>query len=87
MKGHFLPRKSKLVFLNNSMDSYAGFECQTPAAPIVPVFKKLSSFRRTRPQGWHRPRPDTEVTLDTERFDLFPPDSSQSKIVWETKRP
>ena len=58
MKGHFLPRKSKLVFLNNSIEPVtAGLECQTPACrqkfppatfPKHPEFAKRFRLPQTR---------------------------------------
>src|SRR6185369_7057354 len=58
MKGHFLPRKSKLVFLNNSIEPVtAGLECQTPARrqkfppaifPKDPEFAKRFRLPQTR---------------------------------------
>ena len=58
MNGHFLPRKSKLVFLNNSIEPVtAGLEYQTPACiqkfpplhilPIRAPAKQTSGFRKT----------------------------------------
>src|SRR5580765_334070 len=64
MKGHFLPRKSKLVFLNNSIEPVtAGLECQTPACrqKFPPVASPRSRIHKTNTQneqndlGYHKP--------------------------------
>jgi hypothetical protein len=50
MKGHFLPRKSKLVFLNNSIEPVtAGLEFQTPAR-----HQKFPPKPQNDP-GYHKP--------------------------------
>jgi hypothetical protein len=62
MKGHFLPRKSKLVFLNNSIEpATAGLEYQTPACiqkfPPIPN----SNIRNLQnDSGYHKPEPANE---------------------------
>ena len=67
MKGHFLPRKSKLVFLNNSIEPVtAGLECQTPACtqkfPADTIYKTSTIPDHIQnPQndlGYHKPGPN-----------------------------
>src|SRR4029079_10143986 len=62
MNGHFLPRKSKLVFLNNSIEPVtAGLECQTPACiqkfPPIPI-PKIRNLQND--SGYHKPKPSIE---------------------------
>src|SRR5437762_11067419 len=84
MKGHFLPRKSKLVFLNNSIEPVtAGLECQTPARrqKFPPAtFPNIQNSQNDL--GYHKPKSQTiQILSVTARF--CPP-NSQSNMVRET---
>jgi hypothetical protein len=73
MKGHFFPRKSKLVFLNNSIEpATAGLEFQTPACiqkfPPIPN----SNIRNLQnDSGYHKPEPVKESAQNGARRDQF----------------
>src|SRR5580704_4826446 len=68
MKGHFLPRKSNLVFLNNSIEPVtAGLECQTPAC--MQKFPRRSIIPKTIQANINRDVPKSQAThLNAERY-------------------
>src|SRR5579862_3127433 len=76
MKGHFLPRKSKLVFLNNSIEPVtAGLECQTPACiQKFPPNQNDSGYHKTRPS-----KPQTQNGARPDQI-LFPPDGARRAL-------
>src|ERR1700733_10333166 len=84
MKGHFLPRKSKLVFLNNSIEPVtAGLECQTPACiqkfPPIPI-PNIRNLQND--SGYHKPEPLKEPPQNGARRDqlLIPPGGARCAL-------
>ena len=86
MNGHFLPRKSKFVFLNNSIDRVTG---RTSRLDFIDTGERSKSSLRsirngfpTLPQNLAQFKAPQILNAST---CAAVPDSSQSKIVFDTK--